>query len=171
MFWQHLPSEFVRKQLTECTYRRRMHLLRMLDVSVGSESYIHAPFRMANCKPKHLKSYLTCGSNVYIGMDCLFDLKDQIRIGDRVTLAYRVNLLTHWNPGASAVVKTKPPCHAPITIENDVYIGTNASILPGVILGEGSMVGAGAVVTKNVPPHVFVAGTPASVVRSLETTE
>jgi len=134
---------------------------------MGPESCIHAPFRIANCKPKHLKDSLTIGSHVYIGMDCLFDLKDRIEIGDRVTLAYRVNLLTHWDPGASVVAKTKAPYHAPVTIRCDVYIGTNASILPGTTLGEGCIVGAGAVVTDDVPPHVFVGGPAAAVIKNL----
>jgi acetyltransferase-like isoleucine patch superfamily enzyme len=58
----------------------------------------------------------------------------------------------------------------PIVIEKNVWIATGATILGGVIVGENSMVAAGAVVTKDVPPNSFVAGVPAKVIRSLEET-
>jgi maltose O-acetyltransferase len=138
---------------------------------MGDTSCVHTPFRVANSKPRQLKDFLVIGSHVYIGMDCLFDLKDRIEIGDRVTVAYRVNLLTHWNPGYSSVGESKPPSHASIRIENDVYIGTNATILPGVTLGEGCVVAAGAVVTRDVAPHVQVGGVPASGMKTLKPSE
>jgi acetyltransferase-like isoleucine patch superfamily enzyme len=50
---------------------------------------------------------------------------------------------------------------APITIENDVWLGANVTVLPGVTIHEGAIVGAGAVVTKDVPAHTTVAGVPA----------
>ena len=171
MLYRHLPSACVRQIVETCPHPRRSRLLRALGVSMGAESCIHAPFRIANCKPKHLKDFLTVGANVYIGMDCLFDFKDQIEIGDRVTLAYRVNLLTHWDPGASAVKDLKPPYHAPIKIGNDVYIGTNACVLPGVMLGDGCVVGAGAVVRQDVPEHTLVGGVPAAVIKTLKQSE
>ncbi len=171
MLYRHLPSTFVRRILQGCSYPRRSRLLHALGVSMGSESCIHAPFCFANCKPKQLKNFLTIGANVYIGMDCLFDLKDQIEIGDRVTLAYRVNLLTHWDPGAAAVKELKPPCRAPIRIGDDVYVGTNACILPGVTLADGCVVGAGAVVRQDVPAHALVGGVPASVIKMVKQPE
>ena len=171
MLYRHLPSACVRQVIQTCPHPKRSRLLRSLGVSMGTESCIHAPFRTANCKPKNLSGFLTIGDNVYIGMDCLFDFKDRIEIGDRVTLAYRVNLLTHWDPGASAVKELKQPYHAPIKIGNDVYIGTNVCILPGVTLGDGCVGGAGAVVREDVPAHAFVGGVPASVIKMLKQPE
>jgi acetyltransferase-like isoleucine patch superfamily enzyme len=171
MLWKLLPSKVVLRMLTNCSYRLRRHMFHMLGIRMGETSCVHSPFRIANSKPKQLKDSLSLGSRVYIGMDCLFDLKDRIAIGDRVTVAYRVNLLTHWNPGYASVGALKPPSHAPIRIENDVYIGTNATVLPGVTLGEGCIVAAGAVVTHDVPPHVQVGGVPASVMRTLKPSE
>ena len=57
--------------------------------------------------------------------------------------------------------------HAPIVIEDDVFVGMEALILKGVTVGEGAVVGAGSVVTQDVPPRAVVAGNPAQVVREL----
>ena len=64
-----------------------------------------------------------------------------------------------WDPSLSA--------HAPIVIEDNVWIGEFASILKGVTIGKGSVIGAHSVVTKDVPPYSIVAGNPARVVKSL----
>ena len=58
-----------------------------------------------------------------------------------------------------------------VVIEDGVFIGVHAIILPGVTIGEGAMVGAGAVVTKDVPPRTMVAGNPARVIRQLDAEE
>jgi acetyltransferase-like isoleucine patch superfamily enzyme len=55
---------------------------------------------------------------------------------------------------------SEPAKTAPVTIEDDVFIGMNCLILKGVTLGRGSVIGAGSVVTKDVPPHTMVAGNP-----------
>jgi acetyltransferase-like isoleucine patch superfamily enzyme len=55
----------------------------------------------------------------------------------------------------------------PVTIGDDIWIGANAVILPGVTIGDHSVVAAGAVVTKDVPPHTLVAGVPAKIIKTL----
>jgi acetyltransferase-like isoleucine patch superfamily enzyme len=57
---------------------------------------------------------------------------------------------------------------APIIIGNNVWIGSNSTILPGVVIGDNSIIGAGSVVTKNVPSNVIVAGVPAKVIKKIE---
>jgi acetyltransferase-like isoleucine patch superfamily enzyme len=90
-----------------------------------------------------------------------------VDIGDRVMIGPNVNIITTGHPlepsKRRAYVEAKP-----IVIERDVWIATGATILGGVTVGENSVVAAGAVVTKDVPPNSFVAGVPARVVRSLE---
>lgn len=54
---------------------------------------------------------------------------------------------------------------APVTIEDNVWIGANVTILPGVVVGRGSVIAAGSVVTKSVPPNSLVAGVPAKVIK------
>lgn len=161
---KRLSNARLQKILEGAEWRRRAGCLRALGVAFGEGSAIHPPFRAMNCKPKALKDFLSVGEKVYVGADCLFDLKEKITIGNRVTLAYRVAVITHWDPGSSRLAQERPPSRAPVTLKDDCYIGTNATILPGVTVGAGSIVAAGAVVTKDVPDGVLVAGVPAKVI-------
>ena len=91
--------------------------------------------------------------------------KDRIEIGENSTLAYGVTILTSANPNGpeNKLSKLYPKMTAPVKIGADVWVGANATILPGVIIGDFSIIAAGAVVTKNVPSGVLVAGNPAIV--------
>lgn len=94
------------------------------------------------------------------------------RIGDRVSIATNVTIVVDSNPNNSRLaehpyVKTQLLRTAPVIIEDDVWLGTNAIVLPGVRVGQGAIVGAGAVVTKDVPAFVICAGVPARVIRRL----
>lgn len=155
------------RQLERCRHRQRMELLRALGVEAGEGAAIHAPFQLVNRKPKDLAGHLRLGRQVYVGPECLMDLKADVTLGDRVTLAYRVSLITHLDVGASKLKALYPPSAAPIVLEDDVFIGTGATVLAGVRIGAGSFVGAGSVVTRDVEPGVLVAGLPARVVRPL----
>ncbi len=165
--WKSLSNRWLQYVLERCDYKKRMCLLAALGVRVGEKSAIHAPFESLNCKPKQLKDFLSVGCQVYVGPGCLFDLKEKIAIGDRATLAYRVNLITHWDPGASKLAEVRKPYAAGITIGEDAYIGTAATILPGVTIGAGSIVAAGAVVTGDVSPNTVVGGVPARFIKDV----
>jgi acetyltransferase-like isoleucine patch superfamily enzyme len=92
-----------------------------------------------------------------------------IRIGSHVTITDEVRFITH--DGGVWVLRDEFPdidVIAPIVVGNNVFIGLRAIIMPGVTIGDNSVVAAGSVVTRNVPKDVVVAGTPARVVRSLE---
>jgi acetyltransferase-like isoleucine patch superfamily enzyme len=113
---------------------------------------------------------ITVGRKVHIGCECMFTGHAPIDIADEVMIANKTNLVAGGHP--------VPPDRrrdyltgAPITIETNVWIGTAATILPGVTIGAGSVVAAGAVVTHDVPPATLVAGVPATVIRALESTE
>ena len=95
--------------------------------------------------------------------------KDHIEIGENSTLAYGVTILTSANPNGpeNKLSKLYPKMTAPVIIGADVWVGANATILPGVIIGDFSIIAAGAVVTKNVPSGVLVAGNPAIVKKKL----
>ena len=105
---------------------------------------------------------LSIGNHVHIGRQVFLDIADRIAIGDRVTVSMRVIVLTHTDTGdAKGVAATHAAERAAVNIENDVYIGAGAIILPGVRLGAGAMIGAGAVVTRDVAAGQLVAGVPA----------
>jgi len=93
-----------------------------------------------------------------------------ISIGDRVTVTSGVMFITH--DGSSWLVR-KPDGqryyhYAPITVEDDVFIGIGSIILPGVTIGSRSVVAAGSVVTRSVPPGSVVAGNPARIIGSFD---
>jgi acetyltransferase-like isoleucine patch superfamily enzyme len=92
-----------------------------------------------------------------------------VEIGNHVTITQGVMLVTH--DGATWVLRGKYPGHGkpgPITIRDNCFIGVNSIILPGVTIGPDSIVGAGAVVTKDVPPRTVAAGNPCRVLMTLE---
>lgn len=114
----------------------------------------------------------TIGRDVYIGEDILIsdELGDSnnIIIGDRVSIASRVSLITSSAPNFSKLRPYVKIVTGKIFIKNDSWIGTGAIILPNVTIGEFAVVGAGSVVTKDVPPKTIVVGVPAKVIKSLE---
>jgi maltose O-acetyltransferase len=98
------------------------------------------------------------------------------RIGNRVSIATNVTLVADSNPNNSRLagepyVKEHLIKTGPVVIEDDVWLGTNVVVLPGVRVGRGAVVGAGAVVTRDVAPFTVVAGVPARPIRALTPVE
>ena len=98
------------------------------------------------------------GEQVFINQGCFFLDLGGITIGDRVLIGPRVTLSTAGHP-VELDERYDFITHAPILIEDDVWIGAAATITPGVTIGRGSVVGAGAVVAQDVPPLSVVTGT------------
>lgn len=110
---------------------------------------------------------LSLGHNSYLGRNCFLALDSKITIGDNVMVGPQVMIFTanHGLQPDYPMIE-QPIKRAPVEIQNDVWVGARAIILPGVSLGHGSVVGAGAVVTKSVEPYAIVAGVPAKQVNS-----
>ncbi len=116
--------------------------------------------------------YTDCGKNLTVGKNVFFNsgcrVQDQggIVIGDGVLLGHNVVLATlNHRPEPGRRGDMIP---APIRIGNNVWVASNATILPGVTIGDGAIVAAGAVVTKDVPENTIVAGVPAKLIRRIE---
>lgn len=107
--------------------------------------------------------------NSEIERGCTLIAKDKIEIGQNSTLAYGVMVLTSADPNGphNKLSKLYPPIKAPVKIGNDCWIGARSVILPGVTIGDCSIVAAGSVVTKDVQPKTLVAGVPATVKKKL----
>ncbi|MDD4319306.1 MAG: acyltransferase [Candidatus Peribacteraceae bacterium] len=145
----------------------RTALLKVFGARIGRESVLHAcsffniyrgGFRM-----------LQTGHHCFIGDECLFDLAGQITLGDHVTLAERVTVLTHMNVGFHdhPLQPHFPPVLKHVSIGDGSFIGANVTILPGVTIGRGSFIGASSLVREDVPDGMVVAGVPARVLRSV----
>jgi acetyltransferase-like isoleucine patch superfamily enzyme len=98
------------------------------------------------------------GERVFINQGCFFLDFGGITIGDRVLIGPRVTLSTAGHP-LDPRERFDFITHAPIVIEDDVWIGAAVTVTPGVTIGRGSVVGAGAVVAKDVPPMSVVTAT------------
>jgi acetyltransferase-like isoleucine patch superfamily enzyme len=89
-----------------------------------------------------------------------------IRIGRDVLLANDVQLIcgNHTFARRDVPIRAQPPAGQPIVVEDDVWLGASAIVLGGVTIGQGSVVGAGSVVTRSLPPYSIARGVPAQVV-------
>ena len=117
------------------------------------------------------KSGYSIAADAYIGEDLIIteyleDFSEKLIIGRRVDIAPRVTLVTASGPIWSRLAEVIEPTRGRIVIEQDAWIGTGAIVLPNVTIGEGAIVGAGSVVTHDVPPWTVVAGSPARVLRA-----
>ena len=117
--------------------------------------------------------YTDCGKNLSIGKHVFFNggckVQDQggITIGDGTLIGHCVVLATLNHDFSPSKRGTLHP--APIVIGKNVWIGANATIVPGVTIGNGSIIAAGAVVTKDVPENVVVGGVPAKIIKTVVT--
>lgn len=109
---------------------------------------------------------ITLGKNVFINHCCEFMDRGGITIEDDVFIGPKVNLITinhNIHPQERHITVSKP-----IHISKRVWIGAAVTVMPGITIGENSIVSAGAVVTKDVPPNVIVAGIPAKILKEIE---
>ena len=119
--------------------------------------------------------YTDCGKNIHIGkhvfinMGCKFQDQGGIFIGDGALIGHNVVLATLNHAMSPHDRGTMIP--APIHIGKNVWIGSNATILPGVTIGDGAIVAAGAEVTRDVPENTIVGGVPARIMRHLSKEE
>jgi maltose O-acetyltransferase len=108
---------------------------------------------------------LSFGDFVFIGKGVEFDVQEEVHIGSNVLFAPG-SFITDHNHGIAAnqLIKQQACVSHKVTINDDVWIGANAVILPGVTLSKGAVIAAGAVVTKSVDAMTIVAGVPATVI-------
>ena len=107
------------------------------------------------------------GRNVFINTGCRFQDQGGIVLGDSALIGHNVVLATLNHD--EEPVKRHILHPAPIVLGKNVWIGANATVVPGVSIGDGAVVAAGAVVTKDVPPNVVVGGVPARILKQIET--
>lgn len=153
------------------TAARRALMERMLG-SVGAGVWIDVDFHCEYGINIH------CGNDVIINMNCTFVDNNRIDIGSNVLIASDVKIYTAThstnvakrtqNAEQRAVSGGFCITHSqPVKIENDVWIGGGAILLPGITIGRGSVIGAGAVATRNIPANSVAVGNPARVIKTV----
>lgn len=111
---------------------------------------------------------LIIGADTTIGTGAMFDLDDTITIGQNVMVGPNVRVYTSRHLLGPSTRRFHPSfVTQPVVIEDGAWIGVSAIILAGVTIGRGSVVSAGSVVTRDVPPNTLVTGVPATVVKEL----
>ena len=140
----------------------RQPLLRRLLGAVGENSIVEPPFFCTYGRNTYL------GDSSYLNFSCVILDNNEVRIGHHVMIGPAVQIYTAAHPVEAATRIQGLEVAEPITIEDNVWIGGGAIILPGVTIGRNAVIGAGAVVTRNVPPDVVAAGNPARVIRAIE---
>ena len=144
--------------------------LRAYGATIGQRVRFRSPLVIHNSNTERRDYYkkLEVGDDCYFGRELFLDLQDKIEIEDRVTISHRVMILTHTDAGTSPLrdefIATSQD---PVVIRRGAYVGANVTILQGVEIGESSVVGAGAVVTRSVPSWTVVAGVPAKAIDRL----
>ena len=140
---------------------RRLAMLGELLGEIGPETVVVPPF------------FCDYGVNIRLGTDCFLNTNTvfldcgEIRVGDRCQLGPGVQVLAADHPREPERRLADIELSRPITIGTNVWIGGGAIICPGVTIGDHSVVGAGSVVTRDVPERVLAAGNPCRVIRQL----
>jgi len=165
---KYIAGEFVTLIFSHIiTSPARAMFLRLAGSKIGKNNVINrCEFVNIRCRGfSGLKIHNLC----YIGYGCMFDLAESISLGNNVTLANRVTIMTHTNVGHKnhPLQKYINRTFKPTILKDGCFIGANATILAGVTIGKNSVVGAGSVVTKNVPTNTIVGGKPAKTIRKL----
>lgn len=128
--------------------------LRQFGASIAEDVSMAGPVSVVNAPGDF--SHLTIGPRTHIGSEVFFDLADMIVIEEGATISMRAMLITHLDVGRGPLIQRRPREVGPVRIERGAFIGAGATILHGVTIGAEAMVGAGVVVTRDVPPGVVL---------------
>ncbi|MBA2117933.1 sugar O-acetyltransferase [Bremerella alba] len=139
----------------------RQRILVELLGAGGATATIEPPFQCDYGRNIHL------GENVYFNFNCVVLDVCRVTIGDHTLIGPSVQIYTATHP-LQAKLRREQEFGKPITIGSDVWIGGGAILCPGVTVGDRTVIGAGSVVTKDLPPDVFAAGNPCRVIREID---
>jgi maltose O-acetyltransferase len=163
---RRLGVHFLSSLLPQHSFNRtRTQLLRALGVRIGAASTIAGPLRVTGSGSL---SELSIGPGCHVTGPLHIDLTAPVRIGARVYVGYDVMLITADHELGDATQRCGPRVYRAIDVDDGAWLSSRVVVLPGIRIGSGSIVAAGAVVTRDVPPNVLVGGVPARVLRDLE---
>lgn len=144
--------------------KERQEILKKLIPNAGKNLWLEPPFHCDYGTNMHI------GERVFFNFNCVVLDVARVKIGSRTLFGPNVQIYTATHPMNHKERATMLESAKPIEIGEDVWIGGSAVICPGVSIGDRSVIGAGSVVTKNIPSDVFAAGNPCKIIKSLSTT-
>jgi len=149
-------------QLNDDSKKERKKLLYELLEHAGKGLWVEPPFYCDYGYNIHT------GKNVFFNFNCVVLDVMKVEIGDHVLIGPDVQIYTATHPLDAKTRNSWLEYAKPVTIGNDVWIGGGAIIYPGVNIGNGAVIAAGAVVTKSVPDDVVVGGNPAKILKEID---
>lgn len=182
---------YIHNKLRTWTNRIYTRLIRGSFGSMGEKCYIMLPFKCRNakdifigdnvciCAGAWIDSFrehkgqkwqprLDIGDGTYIGHRSHIMVIGKMKIGRKVLIADKVYISDnlHGFEDINSDIISQPLKHAPVTIEDEVWLGENVCVLPGTTIGKHSVIGSNSVVTKDIPPYSVAVGAPARVIRA-----
>jgi maltose O-acetyltransferase len=145
--------------------RFRAALYRLAGFQIGRDSKLLDRVTIdALCNPY---PNLKIGCRSQLGIGCHISVNAPVTVGDNVIFGHYVRIITDTHGLGPSWRRCGERLPLPVTIEDGAWVATDVTLLPGVRVGQGSVIASGAVVTSDVPPNTLVAGVPAAVVRRL----
>ena len=142
--------------------KKRAELIRKMFAESGEGCYFEPPLHSNfGCRHVHI------GKGVYGNYGVTFVDDTDIYVGDYVMFGPHVVIATAGHPICPELRREAMQFNRPVRIGNNVWIGANAAVMPGVTIGDNSVIGAGSVVTKDIPANVVAVGSPCKVLREI----
>ena len=158
----YIDKLFEFNQLRPTQLEEKQKYMKTVFASCADNCYIELPFR-ANWGGHHVHF----GNNVYVNFNGVFVDDGEIFIGDNVLIGPNVTLVTATHPIDPELRKKTYQYNKDIHIEENVWLGANVVVLPGVTIGKNTVIGAGSIVTRDIPSDVVAYGCPCKVKRKI----
>ena len=152
---------FTYNQLPPSHREQRESILRQAFGKVGANPWIESPFQC------DMGFMIELGDNVYINHNCMFLDCGGITVGNDVLIGPNVGIFTPEHAFDPQLRREGYEISRPVVIQDNVWIGGNVSIVGGVTIGQNSIIGAGSVVTHDIPDNVIAVGNPCRVLRDI----
>lgn len=182
ILWRNLYSAYIRHQFRQCGELKlgstQLHLFGLRYMEFGDQVEMHFNARV-QCidyfqpTDQHFKPRLILHDHVVVQAMCHIGCIDRVEIGEWSTMGARCYITDHTHGGTSREELLLPPrkrplvSRGPVKIGKYVHLGEGVCVMPGVTIGDYSVIGAGAVVTHDIPPFSVAVGSPAKVIKQI----
>ena len=182
ILWRNLYSAYIRHQFRQCGELKlgstQLHLFGLRYMEFGDQVEMHFNARV-QCidyfqpTDQHFKPRLILHDHVVVQAMCHIGCIDRVEIGEWSTMGARCYITDHTHGGTSREELLLPPrkrplvSRGPVKICKYVHLGEGVCVMPGVTIGDYSVIGAGAVVTRDIPPFSVAVGSPAKVIKQI----